>query len=446
MSESADRKESSLHRKILTAMIVGIVLGFVGRFVAAQSETMAANVAFVAERIAAPIGQVFIRLIVMVVVPLVISALILGVVEIGDPRKLGRIGLRTLGLTAAFSMAAVLIGVTLTNAIKPGVGLDAASQERLQAQFAGKAAAAVRNAEAAAEKSVETRLLDMLPTNLMAEIVGAADGSSKGNGMLAVMVFALIFGVAVASAGPKAETLVRCLDGVFAACMQVISYAMKLAPLAVAALLFSVTVTLGFDFLKMLGMFVVTALAGLAIHAFVVYPIALVVFARRSPWKFFRDTQEASLTAFATSSSNATLPVSLRVAEEKLGVKPKVARFVLTVGATGNQNGTALFEGVVVLFLAQVFGKDLTLAEQFTVVLMAVMAGIGTAGVPGGSMPLIVGILKTIQIEGTAIALVQGVDRLLDMARTTVNVVGDLVVAVCVGDVDDDPPDLPGQP
>lgn len=431
-------RHSSLHGRIMWAMILGVALGLVARWVAGQSPTAESYVRFAAEKIATPIGRIFIRMIIMVVVPLVISALILGVVEIGDPRKLGRIGLRTLGLTALFSLSAVLIGVTMTNIIKPGVGLDQAEQQRLQAQFADKAAEAVRNAETAAQKTIETRLLDMLPTNLMAEVVGAADGSSPGNGMLAVMVFSLIFGIAVASAGQKAETLVRCLEGVFAAAMHVIGFAMKIAPLAVACLLFSVTVTLGAGFLVMLGKFVATVLVGLAIHAFVVYPIALLIFARRSPWAFFRDSQEAALTAFATSSSNATLPVSLRVAEEELKINPKVAKFVLTVGATGNQNGTALFEGVVVLFLAQVFGKKLGLDEQFTVVLMAVMAGIGTAGVPGGSMPLIVGILRTIDVNGLSIALVQGVDRLLDMARTAVNVVGDLVIATCVGDIEDE--------
>jgi dicarboxylate/amino acid:cation (Na+ or H+) symporter, DAACS family len=437
MTERAANK-SSLHGRIMWAMIIGVALGLLARWVAGQSETAESYVRFAAEKIATPIGKIFIRMIIMVVVPLVISALILGVVEIGDPRKLGRIGLRTLGLTALFSLSAVLIGVTMTNIIKPGVGLDQAEQKKLQAQFADKAAEAVRNAETAAQKTIETRLIDMLPNNLMAEVVGAADGSSPGNGMLAVMVFSLIFGIAVASAGQKAETLVRCLEGVFAAAMHVIGFAMKIAPLAVACLLFSVTVTLGAGFLVMLGKFVATVLAGLAIHAFVVYPAALLIFARRSPWAFFRDSQEAALTAFATSSSNATLPVSLRVAEEDLKINPKVAKFVLTVGATGNQNGTALFEGVVVLFLAQVFGKDLGLEQQFTVVLMAVMAGIGTAGVPGGSMPLIVGILRTIDVNGLSIALVQGVDRLLDMARTAVNVVGDLVIATCVGDIEDE--------
>jgi DAACS family dicarboxylate/amino acid:cation (Na+ or H+) symporter len=214
--------------------------------------------------------------------------------------------------------------------------------------------------------------------------------------------------------------------------MGIIGYAMSIAPYAVACLMFAVTATLGLEFLGMLGKFVLTVLLGLALHSVVVYSTALVLMARRSPIQFVIDAQEAILTAFATSSSNATLPVALRVAREDLGLSPKVSRFVLTVGATGNQNGTALFEGVVVLFLAQVFGVNLSISDQFVVVFMAVMAGIGTAGVPGGSMPLIVGILRSINVQGGGIALVMGVDRLLDMSRTVVNVLGDLVIAACV--------------
>jgi DAACS family dicarboxylate/amino acid:cation (Na+ or H+) symporter len=433
------RKGMSFHALIMWAMIVGIALGLVARLAIAQAPSLKLPIENFAENVANPIGQIFIRMIIMIVVPLVFSALVLGVVEIGDPRKLGRIGLRTLGLTAVFSLSAVLIGVTVANVFKPGEGLDPEKRAALQKRFETKAAEVEKIAEKAGEKDVRTRLLDLLPANLMQEIVGAADGKSPGNGMLAVMVFSLIFGIAVASAGLKAETLVRCLEGVFAASMHVIGFALKIAPLAVACLLFSVTVTLGFDVLALLVKFVGTVLVGLAIHAFVIYPAALVLFARRSPVQFYRDSQEAAFTAFATSSSNATLPVSLRVAEQNLGVKPKVAKFVLTVGATGNQNGTALFEGVAVLFLAQVFlSEPLTLAQQFTVVLMAVMAGIGTAGVPSGSLPLVVGILRSIGIAGGSIALIFGVDRLLDMARTTVNVVGDLVIAVCVGDLEEE--------
>lgn len=433
------KKGMSFHALIMWAMIVGVALGLVVKYAASQSPAAAEWADFIAKNIAVPIGQVFIRMIVMIVVPLVFSALILGVVEIGDPRKLGRIGLRTLGMTALFSLSAVLIGVGVANVFKPGAGISAESRQQLIERFQKDAERVEAVANKAVDKTVVQRLLDMLPENPLQEAVGAIDGTAKGNGMLAVMVFSMIFGIAVASAGPKAETLVNCLEGVFAASMHVIGFALKLAPLAVACLLFSVTVTLGLDVLALLAKFVLTVLAGLAIHSFIVYPIALIVFAKRSPVRFYRDAQEAAFTAFATSSSNATLPVSLRVAEQNLGVKPRVAKFVLTVGATGNQNGTALFEGVAVLFLAQVFlPTPLTLGQQFTVVLMAVMAGIGTAGVPSGSLPLVIGILRSIGMTGSSIALIFGVDRILDMARTTVNVVGDLVIAVCVGDVEDD--------
>jgi DAACS family dicarboxylate/amino acid:cation (Na+ or H+) symporter len=173
---------------------------------------------------------------------------------------------------------------------------------------------------------------------------------------------------------------------------------------------------------------------GFAIQLGVVYPLVLIFVGRRNPWTFFRGIQAAMLTAFGTSSSNATLPVSLRVADERLGLPPAIARFVLTVGATGNQNGTALFEGVVVLFLAQVFGVDLSLGQQITVVLLAVLAGVGTAGVPGGSIPMIVLVLQSIGVPGESIAIILGIDRICDMCRTVLNVTGDLVLATCVAE------------
>ncbi|MBL9081621.1 MAG: dicarboxylate/amino acid:cation symporter, partial [Planctomycetales bacterium] len=214
--------------------------------------------------------------------------------------------------------------------------------------------------------------------------------------------------------------------------MTIIGFAMRLAPFAVACLLFSVTSQMGLDILLVLLRFVFTVLLGIGLQMFVVYPLLLVLAARLKPVKFFRDVSEAIFTAFGTSSSNATLPTSLRVAKEELKLKPEVSQFVLTVGATANQNGTALFEGVVVLFLAQVFGVELTMMQQVTVVLMAVLAGVGTAGVPGGSIPLIIIVLKTVGVPPQGIALVLGVDRLLDMCRTTLNVTGDLVLAACV--------------
>jgi len=239
-------------------------------------------------------------------------------------------------------------------------------------------------------------------------------------------------GVAISLVGDRAEVLVRLLDGLFAVCMAIIDVAMRLAPYGVACLVFAMTARLGSELLVTLGWFLGTAVAGFALQLLAIYPLLLILVARRNPWKFFRDVSDAMLTAFGTSSSNATLPTSLHVAEQNLRLPPAISRFVLTVGATGNQNGTGLYEGVVVLFLAQVFGADLSLGQQITVVLMAVLGGVGTAGVPGGSLPMIVVVLQSIGVPGESVALVLGIDRLLDMCRTVLNVTGDLALAACV--------------
>jgi dicarboxylate/amino acid:cation (Na+ or H+) symporter, DAACS family len=276
-------------------------------------------------------------------------------------------------------------------------------------------------------------LLDLLPENPVQEAAGALDGSSKGNGMLAIMFFALIFGAAVSMIDEsRRATLVSFMEGLFDVSMTVIGFAMRLAPFGVACLMFSMTSRMGGDILLTLLWFVLTVLLGLGLQMFVVYSIAIWLFARRSPLSFFRDVREAIVTAFGTSSSNATLPTAIRVAEEKLRLPPEISRFVLTVGSTANQNGTALYEGVVVLFLAQVFEVELSLAQQLTVVLMSVLAGVGTAGIPGGSIPLIVVVLQSVGVPPDGIAIILGVDRVLDMCRTVLNVTGDLALATCV--------------
>jgi len=207
---------------------------------------------------------------------------------------------------------------------------------------------------------------------------------------------------------------------------------MKLAPYAVACLLFSNTARFGLDLLAALGWFVITVLAGLALHMFGVYSLSVYFLSRISPLEFFRRVKTVMLTAFSTSSSNATLPTALRVSEENLGVPREINSFVLTVGATANQNGTALYEGVTVLFLAQLAGIDLTLGQQIMVAYLAIIGGIGTAGVPSGSIPFIVLVLATIGVNPALIAIILGVDRILDMCRTTLNVTGDITAATYV--------------
>ena len=437
------RARFPLHTRILLGLIVGAALGIAAHACYARPHTGASvdqqdqdangvddRLDWVALNVADPIGRVFLRLILMVVLPLMISALALAVVELGDFRRLGSIGLKTLLLTIVLSGIAVSIGVILVNTLRPGERLSESKRNALAVQYASKAADTVAKSRQA--KSVKDTLLDIIPENPLQEMVGALDGSSKGNGILAVMFFALVLGAAIARVGGPAATLVQVLEGMYAVCMQVIDWAMQLAPLGVACLVFAMAARLGGEVLTTLIWFLATVMLGFAVQLGVVYPLVLLVAGRRHPWTFFRGIESAMLTAFATSSSSATLPVALRVAEQRLGLPPSIARFVLTIGATGNQNGTALYEGVVVLFLAQVFGVDLSWGQQITVVLLSVLAGVGTAGVPGGSIPMIVLVLQSIGVPGESIAIILGIDRICDMCRTVLNVTGDLVLATCV--------------
>lgn len=381
--------------------------------------------------IAEPAGQIFLRLISMIAIPLVFCALALGVAGMGDVRKLGRVGLRSLLFTLILSGASVGLGILLVQTIQPGKGLPEEQRTRLVERFTPQAEGAIANARKA--KTVRDTLLDIIPKNPLQEMVGSMDGSSPGGGMLAVMFFALVFGVALTLTPPdKAAPVTALLEGVYEVVLAVIRMAMRLAPFGVAGLVFALTALLGLDILRTLGWYVVTVLGGLSLQVAVVYSIVLALFAGIGPLRFFGAISEAMLTAFATSSSSATLPTALRVSQENLGHRRDISSFVLTVGATANQNGTALYEGITVLFLAQVFGVDLSLQQQIFVVLMSILAGVGTAGIPGGSLPLVVLVLQSVGIPGEGIGIILGVDRLLDMSRTVVNVTGDLAIAACV--------------
>lgn len=430
MSETAfnplPKKPSGGHLQI----VIGLVLGIAAGLIANAMQGPDSRFVPIAVSIAEPIGKLFLRLMQMMVLPLVFSALFLAVVDVGDLRKLGRIGFVTLFYTAILSISAVLIGVTLVNVVQPGRSISDEVRDTLTEKYAAKAGEGVQKADAA--KPLGQTLVDLLPENPVQEMVGAVDGSSKGNGMLAVMFFALLCGIAATTKLDETSSLVGTLRGMYEISMTVISWALKLAPLGAGCLVFVVTSQMGTDILKALAAFVGVVLGGLAIHLVIVYSAVLKTFGRRSPLAFFRSISDAMFVAFSTSSSSATLSTSLKVAQEQLKLRPETSNFVLTVGATGNQNGTALFEGVVVLFLAQVFGVELSIGQQITVVLMSVLAGVGTAGVPGGSIPLIIVVLKSVGVPPDGIAIILGVDRLLDMSRTLVNVVGDLVVATCV--------------
>ncbi|UNK41789.1 dicarboxylate/amino acid:cation symporter [Luteimonas sp. S4-F44] len=369
-----------------------------------------------------PVGQLFLRLLFMLVVPLVFSALILGVVEIGDPRALGRLGGKTLAWVFGTTFIAVLIGLAMTHLLQPGVGIDRAL---LDAALANSSAAGVVAGEHKPIGVIEM-LLNMVPRNPIA--------AAANTDLIAVMCFALLFGIAAAVVdSPGTRSFVSAVQGVYDISLKLIDWVIRLAPYAVAALLFTLSARMGLDLMLQLGRFVGTAAAALGVHFFVVYPLLIALLGRRSPLEVFRGAQPALLTAFSTSSSAATLPTSLKTAEENLGVPRRVARFVCTLGATVNMNGTALYEGVTVLFLAQLFGVELTLVQQLMILVMCVMGGIGAASVPGGSLPVIATILVTFGIPAEGIALILGVDRFLDMCRTTVNIGGDMVASVVIG-------------
>jgi len=422
----------ALHWQILIGVLVGAIAGIVANALYPPDAAGKPNAGleWTVRNVAEPVGRVFLNLIFMVVLPLVFSALVVGVAGIGDVKRLGRVGLATLLFTVVFSGVSVVIGVSLTNAVRPGAQLAPEHRTMLRERYGADAARLA--AEAQQSKSVRDALLDIIPKNPLRELVGAVDGSSPGGGLLAVMFFALSLGTALLFAAQRAAPFIAVLEGLFDACLVIIGFAMRLAPLGVAGLMFALTAVLGLDILRVLAWFIVTTLAGLLLHMLGVYSLVIGLAARTNPLRFFGRISEAILTAFATSSSNATLPTSLRVARDNLKLRPEVGNFVLTVGATANQNGTALYEGVTVLFLAQVFGVDLTLTQQITVAFTCVLAGIGTAGVPSGSIPFIALILQSVGVPAEGIGIILGVDRLLDMCRTTVNVAGDIAIAACV--------------
>ncbi len=302
------------------------------------------------------------------------------------------------------------------------MGIDPAVGQKLIAESSTQAAGIVERGEAASAMQV---LLSIVPRNPL-------QAGVEGN-LIGVMFFALLFGIGAATVKTDGvRTFVGTLQGIYDITLKLINAVIKLAPWAVAALLFNLFAVKGFAALLPLAKFVAVAVGALAVHMFVVFPLLLWFVGRMNPLEFFRKAEPVMLTAFSTSSSSATLPTTLRVAEEVLGTPKRIGRFVCTLGATANMNGTALFEGVVVLFLAQFFGIELGLGQQVLVLLMCILGGIGAAGVPGGSLPVIASILVMFGIPPEGIALILGVDRFIDMCRTTVNVTGDLVGTVVV--------------
>ena len=389
-------------------------------------------VRWVVYNVTEPVGTLFLRALLMIVIPLIGSSLVVGVAAIGDVRRLGRVGLRSFAYCLVVSAISVVIGLTLANTIQPGRRMGAETADRLKARYGAEAEKRVQATQTDRRAEPDSPLMQVVKTVLPANPVYAV-GASETPQMLQLMLFALVVGVALTLIPPAVgEPLVKVLEAVYAVSAKVVDIVMQVAPFAVAALLFNNVARFGLELLAALSWFVLTVLLGLALQMFGVYSLSVRLLSRIPPVDFFRRVKTVMLTAFSTSSSNATLPTALRVSEENLGVPREINSFVLTVGATANQNGTALYEGVTVLFLAQLAGVDLSLGQQLMVVYLAILGGIGTAGVPSGSIPFIILVLATVGVNPGLIAIILGVDRILDMCRTTLNVVGDITAATYV--------------
>jgi len=415
-----------LHTRILIGLMTGLLAGLAANMTLGGDH---AGVGWVVFHVTEPVGTLFLRLLLMIVIPLVFSSLVTGIAGVGDIRQLGRVGLKTFAYTLVLSAISVVIGLVLANTIRPGKRIDAVTSAGLAARYSDAATRTLGTpaARAAEESPLMQVVKTLVPSNPVAAV------ATETPNMLYLMFFALMVGIALTLLDAKTGApLVRVLQSLYEVTAKIVDMIMKVAPVAVACLIFTNVSRFGLDLLQALGWFIATVLLGLSIHMFGVYSLSVALLSRIPPLEFFRRIKTVMLTAFSTSSSNATLPTALRVSEENLGVPKEINSFVLTVGATANQNGTALYEGVTVLFLAQLAGVDLTLGQQLMVVYLAILGGVGTAGVPSGSIPFIVAVLTQIHVNPALIAVILGVDRILDMCRTTLNVTGDLTAATFV--------------
>lgn len=400
-------KKLPLYTKILIGLGLGIIVGLIFGEKAA---------------VIRPIGTVFIRLITMIVVPLVFVSLTLGTASLGDIKKVGRIGIKTFAYFTATTIIAISLGLGLGNLLKPGTALDESVKTELQESYAASAEAGLSRLEE--RPSTVEILVDIVPTN---PIKALAEGN-----MLQVIFMALLFGIALTLI-PKAksEPVTALLDSVNDAVIQIVHIAMKIAPFGVLALIASVVGQFGLKVLVALLNYSLVTIAGLAIHAFVVNGLAVRFLGRMNPLTFFRAAKDAMLIAFSTSSSSAALPVGMQSAE-KIGVKRQYSSFVIPLGTTINMDGTALYQGVSAIFIAQIYGLNLSLGDQLTIVLMATLASIGTAGVPAAGIIMLVMVLKQIGIPLEGISLIMGVERLLDMCRTATNMAGNIASSVVI--------------
>lgn len=414
------KKGMQLHTKILLGLVVGGLVGIMANVTLGGDHPLVEAVNYY---LAGPIGQIFLRMLFMIVIPLVFASIALGVAGLGDLRKVGRIGAKTIGFFLASTALSVMVGLTIVHIVKPGSRITPEIRTELLETYGGDAASSIE-AAASTQFGMET-LVSVVTRN---PVKSAVDLD-----LLGIIFFGLVFGAAITMILPdRAKTMMGWLEALNDIVLKIVDMAMKIAPYGVAGLIFGVTSRFGFSLLVPLSFYITVVLVGLLIHAIINYSWILRLLIGVSPLKFFSRARAPIITAFSTSSSSGTLPTSIATAEQSLGIPSQIAGFVLPLGATMNMNGTSLFEGVTVIFLTQVFGVDLTLGQQAIVMIMCVITAVGAAGVPGGSLPLLVGVLAMFGVPAEGIALILGVDRILDMSRTTVNVLGDMVATAFI--------------
>ena len=409
-----------LYAKILIGMIAGVVVGGIANL---------GKITWLHDTLHAiePLGDGFIRAITMVVIPLVVSSLLVGTASLGDIRRLGRIGLRTFIYYMLSTVLAIALGLLLSNVVKPGSRIDSATRDSLSAQFAGEAASKLDLTSKT--PSISDTLLNVIPRNPIA--------SAANFDLLPVIIFTVLFGAAL-SVLPKQRSapVIAFFDGVNEASMVIIGWVMHLAPYAVFVLIAAVISRFGMDLLKSLLIYAAVVAGGLFIHTYVTLGLIVRFLAGIDPRVFFKRIFPVQLVAFSTSSSNATLPVTLETAEKKLGASNSIASFVLPLGATINMDGTALYQAVAVMFIGQIYGLDFGVSDQLKILLTATLASVGTAGVPSAGIITIIIVLQSLGMGSqvaAGISLILGVDRILDMMRTATNVTGDLACCVYVG-------------
>ena len=428
MSAETDTK---LANRILTGLVLGAVAGAAVLGIGNFAPQALRGAQWFAANVCDPVGQVFLRMLFFVVIPLVFASLANGVVQLGELSQLGPLAGRTFALFFLNMAIAATLGLLMMNILQPGNRLDDETSARLVQEYSGQA---LKHVETSQERPQVTPavVVDMfMPRNLFGAFVG------NQRNMLGEVLPLIAFAILVGAAGlglPKERRhrVQQALETVCDLMTGIVHFALRLAPIAVPAMIFSVVVKVGVDILLALGLFVVGCVTMLLLHLFGTMSIWLRFLARRNPAQFFREIKDVLVTAFSTSSSSATLPAALTAARERLGISPSTAGFVLPLGTTMNMSGTALYEGCVVLFVAQVFGVHLDIAQQATLVFLSVLSAVAVAAIPGGSLPLIAGLLVAFGIPPEGIGIILGVDRILDMTRTMTNVGSDLVTTAVV--------------